>query len=67
MNEDINESFLAQIENPTDNINIELSDEDDDEYEKETDLIDNYVEKDVFQIFHPQIKQINNQELQNLI
>tara|TARA_Y100000389_G_C17406118_1_gene488147 strand:- start:419 stop:901 length:483 start_codon:yes stop_codon:yes gene_type:complete len=67
MDEDINESFLAQIENPTDNINVELSDEDDDEYEKDTDLIDNYIEKDVFQIFHPQIKQINNQELQNLI
>ena len=67
MEENINDSFLTQINNPTDDINIELSDEEEDEYEKETDLIDNYVEKDIFQIFHPQTKQINNQELQKLI
>ena len=68
MEENINDSFLAQINNPTDDINIELSDEEEEEeYDKETDLIDNYVEKDIFQIFHPQTKQINNQELQKLI
>ena len=68
MAENIDESFLSQIENTDDNINIELSDEeDDDDDEKETDLIENYIEKDIFQIFHPQIKQINNQELQQLI
>lgn len=67
MAENIDESFLAQIENTDDNINIELSDEEDDDDEKETDLIENYIEKDIFQIFHPQIKQINNQELQQLI
>ena len=68
MDENINDSFLAQIDNPTNDINVELSDEDDEEdYEKETDLINNYVEKDIFQIFHPQIKQINSQELQKLI
>ena len=67
MDENINDSFLEQINNPTDDINIELSDDEEDEYEKETDLIDNYVEKDIFQIFHPQTKQINNQELQKLI
>lgn len=70
MVENIDESFLAQIENtPNDNINIELSDdeEEDEDDEKETDLIENYIEKDIFQIFHPQIKQINNQELQKLL
>ena len=68
MAENIDESFLSQIENTDDNINIELSDEeDDDDDEKETDLIENYIEKDIFQIYHPQIKQINNQELQQLI
>ena len=68
MVENIDESFLAQIENtPNDNINIELSEDEDEDDEKETDLIENYIEKDIFQIFHPQIKQINNQELQKLL
>ena len=61
------EDFLAGFENPDNEINVELSDDDSSEDEKDVDLIDNYVEKDVFQIFHPQIKQINNQELQQLI
>jgi DNA-directed RNA polymerase I, II, and III subunit RPABC2 len=38
-----------------------------DDEEEETDLIENFIEKDVFKIYHPQIKQINNQELQSLI
>jgi DNA-directed RNA polymerases I, II, and III subunit RPABC2 len=63
---EIDENFLLQLEEPNEDVNIELSDESDDEY-KEQDIIENYIEKDIFQIYHPQIKQINNQELQHLI
>lgn len=46
----------------------ELDDDDNDEEEDEIDdKIGNYVEKDIFQKYHPTIKQINNQELQMLI
>tara|TARA_B100000795_G_scaffold269562_2_gene259343 strand:- start:16540 stop:17007 length:468 start_codon:yes stop_codon:yes gene_type:complete len=61
---EINETFLSQLGQTENNYNVELSD---DEEEEETDLIENYIEKDIFKIYHPQIKQINNQELQSLI
>jgi DNA-directed RNA polymerase subunit K/omega len=60
---EINDTFLAQLGQTENDYNVELSDEE----EEERDLIENYVEKDIFQIYHPQIKQINNQELQSLI
>lgn len=56
-------SQLGQEEN--EDINIELSD--DDSEDEVDDIINTYVEKDVFQLYHPQIKQVNNQELQALI
>jgi len=63
----MNENFLLQLSEPSDEINnIELSDEESNA-EEETDLIENYIEKDIFQNYHPQIKQINNQELQKMI
>ena len=65
MENTVSENFLLQqLQDTSDDVNIELSDESDDE---ETDIIENYVERDIFQIYHPQIKQINNQELQSLI
>ena len=65
MENTVSENFLLQqLQDTSDDVNIELSDESDDE---ETDVIENYVERDIFQIYHPQIKQINNQELQSLI
>jgi DNA-directed RNA polymerase subunit K/omega len=60
---EINETFLSQLGQTENDYNIELSDDE----EEETDLIENFIEKDVFKIYHPQIKQINNQELQSLI
>ena len=56
-------SQLGQEEN--EDMNVELSDDDSDN--EVDDIINTYVEKDVFQLYHPQIKQINNQELQALI
>jgi len=67
MENTVSENFiLQQLQDPNDGVNIELSDESDEE-ETEKDVIENYIEKDIFQIYHPQIKQINNQELQSLI
>ena len=67
MAETLNENFLSKFDEAVEDTNVELSDEDSDEDEKEQDLIENYIEKDIFQLYHPQTKHINNQELQSLI
>jgi len=61
------ETIIGNYENDADiALNLTSSDEDasDDE---DKDIIENYVEKDIFKQYHPTIVQINNQELQMLI
>ena len=67
VNQTIDEDFLLQIGEQDNDGNVELSDDDDDDEEEEENIIKNYIEKDVFQKFHPLIKQVNNQELKSLI
>ena len=67
INQSINEDFLLQIGEQDNDGNVELSDEEEDDDDEEVNIIENYIEKDIFQKFHPLIKQVNNQELQSLI
>ena len=61
------QSLIGDKENDI-NMELNLSSSDDELSEdEETDIIENYIEKDVFKQYHPTIVQINNQELQMLI
>lgn len=61
------QSLIGDKENDI-NMELNLSSSDDElSEEEETDIIENYIEKDVFKQYHPTIVQINNQELQMLI
>ena len=58
-------SLIGEDED-TNEISLSSDDEDDSDNE-EKDIIENYVERDIFKRYHPTITQINNQELQLLI
>ena len=59
-------SLIGEDED-TNEISLSSDDEDDSDNEEEKDIIENYVERDIFKRYHPTITQINNQELQLLI
>jgi len=58
-------SLIGEDED-TNEISLSSDDEDDSDNE-EKDIIENYIERDIFKRYHPTITQINNQELQLLI
>lgn len=58
-------SLIGEDED-TNEISLSSDDENDSDNE-EKDIIENYVERDIFKRYHPTITQINNQELQLLI
>lgn len=63
--EEINDEFKNMIANDEEaNIDVNLSsDEDDDD---ETIMIQNHIEKDILDKYHPEVKQLNNNEIDAL-
>ena len=63
--EDTNEDFKNMIANDEEaNIDVNLSSDEDDD--NETIMIQNHIEKDILEKYHPEVKQLNNNEIDAL-
>ena len=57
-------NMIAPDDGEDNNMDIELSSDEDDD--NETIMIQNHIEKDLLDKFHPEIKQLNNNEIDSL-